>query len=229
VAKRPIFIPCSGEVFVLERYVNFDWAPGMSLSQRRKSIADLHAKAERAIGVKRPLEVSSKSPEGIGVRLSSFNLKFQTQKGIHLTVETAFQGSKKFERGGPYRDLFFMEPKDAKRDERLYLSGPIIGFNFFRQEWPLEPKTAFYDWLYINALIKNSELAFDVLEFDSFTDIEFNPDRSINCQARSIALYCSLHARGMLSDWLESPEKFRDLHRRFVPDPAKIIAGPAMI
>jgi hypothetical protein len=174
--------------------------------------------ARQLLGVSNPLEVSSKSPDELGVRLSSFNLKFTTERGRTLTVEAAFQGSKVFARGGPYRDIFDMAPRDAKRDIRLKDSGALVAFSFFGSVWPLEPRTAFYDWLYINALVKNEDLASEVLRYDAFTDIEFNPEKSVNCQARSVALYCSMVRIGQL-DALRKPEIFRAIHRSHVSEP----------
>jgi len=220
MAKRPIFIPLhDGKRFVLERYVDFEWHPGFARSQKQKSIRALHEMALREYRVQNPLEVSSKSEDPLGVALSSFNLKFKTQRGRTLTVEAAFQGSKVFELGGPYVDIFRKKPMDAKRDQRLKLSGSLIGFSFFGKSWELEPKTAFYDWLYINALLKNTELIEQLTDRDGFTDIEFNPERSINCQARSAALFCALYHTDKLGFALESRESFLSLYKGRVSDP----------
>jgi hypothetical protein len=43
---------------------------------------------------------------------------------------------------------------------------------------------------------------------EGFSDIEFNPYRSINCQARSIALFLSLMKREELDDAIKSPASF---------------------
>lgn len=222
MARRPIFVPLlNGKHFVLERYVEFDWHAGFSKSQKQKSIRALHEMAFRDYQVRNPLEVSSKSEDPFGVALSSFNLKFTTQKGRTLTVEAAFQGSKAFADGGPYLDIFDMSPMDAKRDQRLKESGSLVSFRFFGSEWALEPKTAFYDWLYIRALLKNPDLAREVTDRDGFTDIEFNPERSINCQARSVALYCALFHNDKLDFALESRENFLSLYPGRVSDPHK--------
>ena len=175
--------------------------------------------AARKYHVENVLEVSSKSEQTLGVALSSFNLTFATQRGRVLTVEAAFQGSKVFESGGPFRDIFEMSPLDAKRDERLKNSGNLIKFSFFGQDWPLRPLTAFYDWLYINTLVKNPELAKQVTDVEAFTDIEFNHLRSINCQARSVALYCALFHNDKIEEALSSPEAFRSLYAGRVSDP----------
>ncbi|HBV0420699.1 TPA: hypothetical protein L4T34_005130, partial [Escherichia coli] len=125
-----------------------------------------------------------------------------------FTVESAFQASKVFERGGPYVDILHKSSMDAKKDIRLKESGNLVCFKFYNTIWPLVPRTAFYDWLYLSALKQNKNLAIHLLNFDGFTDIEFNPVKSINCQARAAALYVSLVQRNMLDDVLLSKDKF---------------------
>lgn len=220
MAKRPIFVPLhDGKRYVLERYVDFEWHPGFAKSQKQKSIRALHDMALREYGVRHPLEISSKSEDPLGVALSSFNLKFTTKLGRTLTVEAAFQGSKVFQHGGPFADIFEMSPIDAKRDGRLRSSGALTKFSFFGCDWALEPKTAFYDWLYINALLKNRQLIEQLTDRDGFTDIEFNPERSINCQARSAALFCALYHNDKLDFALESRDNFLSLYGGRVSDP----------
>jgi hypothetical protein len=220
MAKRPIFVPLhDNRRFVLEHTVTFDWHPGFAKTQKQKSIRELHRMALELYGVKNPLEVSSKSEEPLGVALSSFNLKFSTKRGRALTVEAAFQGSKVFESGGPYKDMFGMSPMDAKRDPRLKESGRLTQFAFYKEVWPLEPKTAFYDWLYINALLQNEDLLSELTDRDGFTDIEFNPEKSINCQARAVALFCALYHSDRLEGALQSRESFLDLYVGRVSDP----------
>ena len=53
-------------------------------------------------------------------------------------------------------------------------------FSFDGTDWDLEPKTAFYDWLYLHAL-KERDNEGDVTQglqpYGAFTDIEFNPKK----------------------------------------------------
>lgn len=216
MADRPIYIPSyTSELLVETRFVEFTWHPGMAPSQKQKSISALH-QAARDLGVcNRPLEVSSKSLDGLGVQLSAFNLSVKTEKHKReFTVETAFQSSKVFNNGGPYKDLLYASSIEAKKDPRIKESGDLIKFNFFGVDWPLEPKTAFYDWIYLNALKKNNWAIDQLDDYDSFTDIEFNPKKSINCQAYSVALFKSLNGRGLLDDALENKDSFLDIVSR---------------
>jgi hypothetical protein len=212
MADRPIFIPIlSNSIGVEERILEFKWYPGMAIVQKQKSIRELHNSA-RLFGISPILEISSKSEDELGIKLSAFNLCITTKlKNDVFTVETAFQSSKFFEQGGPYKDLLGMDSRAAKKDIRLKESGNLIGFNFYGQNFPLTPRTYFYDWLYINALKQNQDLAEQLLKYKGFSDIEFNPMKSINCQAYSAALYLSLYYNRCLSEALTSPERFLEL------------------
>lgn len=209
MAVRPVFIPViSNNVLSVTKDLDFTWSPGMAKVQKQKSIKALHA-AANAQGLDFLLEISSKSEDELGVALSAFNLKIKTRKlSKEFSVESAFQASKVFEHGGPYVDLLDKESRDAKKDIRLKESGNLMYFNFYNTIWPLIPRTAFYDWLYLSALNQNKKTAEHLLKFDGFTDIEFNPAKSINCQARAAALYVSLSKLNMLEDVLSSQEKF---------------------
>jgi hypothetical protein len=201
MATRPVFVPVfDGPVLVKTFHIDFEWFPGMSVSQKQKSVASLHSAAYSPTGATSILEISSKSRDELGVSLSAFNLKFQTVKLKNtLCVECAYQGSKVFENGGPYTDLFGVTAREAKKDDRLSSSGRLKKFRFCGVEWELEPRTAFYDWLYVNALNKQPDLSSKLEQYQAFTDIEFNPERSINCQAYSVALFLALRHRNWLN------------------------------
>ncbi|WP_420828768.1 DarT1-associated NADAR antitoxin family protein [Leisingera aquaemixtae] len=128
-----------------------------------------------------------------------------------MPVECGFQASNAFENGGPFLDLLNASPADAKRDPRLQESGRLTGFRFFKEEWPNKPPKAFYDWIYLNALHRQRELAEAVIHYDIFTDIAFNPEKSINCRAGAVALYVALSRRGELLKALSSREAFLDV------------------
>ncbi|MGB5235642.1 MAG: hypothetical protein WBN85_10785, partial [Candidatus Macondimonas sp.] len=55
-------------------------------------------------------------------------------------------------------------------------------------------------------------LSEQLLQYDGFSDIEFNPDNSINCQAASAALYKSLTERALIDVALSSPDEFIKIH-----------------
>lgn len=209
MATRPIFIPKSTFPFVAEEQLEFEWYPGFAKTQAQKSIASLH-NAAKIKGINPVLEISSKSRDKLGIELSAFNLKL-THKGKYLSVECAFQGSKVFEQGGPYTDLYGASSRDAKTDERLKNSGKLIKFIFFDESFPTIPMTVFYDWLYIVALWQNPQLAQQILAYRGFTDIVFNPKRSINCQARSAALFIALNEKNEIENIANDKEYYINL------------------
>lgn len=215
MGKRPVFLPvASKHQLVKTVFVEFEWFPGFAKVQKRKSLDSLHTAAQCKLHIDKILDISSKSDEKVGELLSAFNLFFTTKKyELTMCVESAFQGSKVFSQGGPYQDLYNGTAREAKKDPRIRSSGYLKGFRFFGQEWPLEPKTAFYDWLYINALKKNQTLANEIKPFQGFTDIEFNPQRSINCQAYAAALYMGLERSNLLEAATSSKENFIDIIR----------------
>lgn len=217
MAKRPVYFIASQENLLVDhKLVDFLWHPGMASVQKQKSIKELHQSALESGVCSNPLEISSKSEIELGVRLSAFNLTIKTiSNDKEFTVETAFQSSKVFQNGGPYTELLFGTSRAAKKDPRLKTSGNLTHFKFKQTEWPLEPKTAFYDWLYINALKLSPWLIDELSEYDGFTDIEFNPKKSINCQAYSVTLFLALQKRGLLDDALKDKDTFLSLLSNF--------------
>ncbi len=208
MTSRPIFTPSLARDHTVDEILcDITWSSGFSPAQKKKNIAALHDAAKQK-GYDPLLEVSTKSEERLGRRLSAFNVKIATEIG-KISIESAFQGSKVFEGGGPYTDLYRMSSVEAKKDPRIKESGELIGFNYFGMRWLLEPKTVFYDWLYLTALHRHAEYIRTALShYKGFTDIEFNPKKSINCQARSCALLLSLIELHVLNDVLQSPSNF---------------------
>ncbi len=214
MAERPVFVPVdTGFQLIRERPTTFLWHPGMAPSQKKKNVAALHESALR-LGITPILEVSTKSDDRLGLRLSAFNLKVEMTEGWAIPLESAYQGSKLFKFGGPFQDMYGKSGFEIKKDERLKSSGSLRGFRFDGLEWELEPKTAFYDWLYIHAVHREPDLRGHLSAYAGFTDIEFNPLKSINCQARSCALYVSLLRRQVLEDVLRNRQVFLDVLSR---------------
>ena len=218
MAKRPVFVPDPGGVLVAEHEVRFEWHGGFALAQKRRNVDSLH-RAVAAQGMAGSLlEVSSRSDHPLGRHLSAFNLEVPLRAlGRLIPLESAFQGSKVFEASGHQPAIYSMAGRDAKRAARAYDDAGelLVEFNFEGESWPLEPKTAFYDWLYLRALLEFSAdwraLADELAEFAGFTDLEFNPKRSFNCQARSCALFVALAAIGDVQEFTQGRDAFLTL------------------
>lgn len=206
MATRPVFMTRSRAPFTDVFMADFTWNGGFAVSQKQKNIAAMHEAFNRRFPDRKVLEISSKSMQPLGTKLSAFHLtKYVPSLGRSVPVECVFQGGKVFAAGGPYLDLYTAAPRDAKRDPRLRSGGMLKGFSYEGEPFPLTPRTAFYDWLYINALMENPDLAQQLLEYDAFTDIEFNPDKSINCQAKAAALCVALSRHGLLGKCHDFP------------------------
>lgn len=210
MSERLAFFIRNGKV--VSKTYSFEWFPGFAISQKQKSIESLHNAILKTDLEGKPLEISTKSKNAIGKKLSAFNLKLNNH-----TLENVFQGAKVFENGGPYTDLLNMLPKEAKRDTRLRNSGKLIAFRYQNENFPLIPKTVFYDFIYI-AAVKNSLSTQEIntiLNYNYFTDIEFNHTKSINTQARTVAIIrLLLDEYGYLPDF--SKEEFIQYHREHI-------------
>lgn len=208
MAKRPIFTTIPTPPYYAEIETEFVFSPGFSVSQKQKCINSLHKQYLIKHPTQKILEISSKSENELGVKLSAFNLMIEDLNGNKYSVEAAFQSSKVFELGGPYRDIRKKTSREAKKDIRLKNSGKLQYFSYGNRRFELFPTTFFYNWLYINALALHPELSSQITNYDAFSDIEFNPKRSINCQARSAALFVSLHRKGLLDIALKDKDSF---------------------
>ncbi|MCD7819633.1 MAG: hypothetical protein LUH07_11370, partial [Lachnospiraceae bacterium] len=141
-----------------------------------------------------------------------FLRKYVPELGRSLPVECVFQSGKVFKNGGPYSDLMLVTPREAKRDARLKASGTLVHFTFDGRIFPLVPRTFFYDYIYINALMENESLAEIALRYDAFTDVEFNPNASLNCQAKAAAAFVAISRMGLI-DRVKDPDSFLALYQ----------------
>ena len=210
-------MPSVDRGLVREYRVEFKWFPGFAVAQKQRSIASLHESAVEKLGLTRILEISTRSLHPIGVKLSAFNLLLEVDgERFPVLLEAAFQGSKVFASQGPFTHLYRLaDGRKVKRFMKELPDDRLVGFRFSGHDWPLLPRTAFYDWLYLNSLRRlvheHGEVEDSLRNFDAFTDIEFNPGQSFSCQARSCALYLALDQSGTLADALSDPDAFIEL------------------
>lgn len=166
---RPIFISTNNiENPVRIENIEFNWIKGMAYSQKCKRRDEFHKEISKIYGKDKILEVSTKSNQDIGIKMSAFNLKFK-YNNITKAVEEIYQSSKIIE------------------------NDKIVGFKFEDITFENEPKGMFYDWLYISALLQHPQYFSDLNKYEVFTDIEFNPKKSYNSQARAVALFLCLY------------------------------------
>ena len=188
------------------------WVSGLSNQQKQKNVEELHKQISYFFGISedRILEVSTKSQKAIGRMLSTFNLKMQINGKVY-PIECIYQSSKVFKSLiGSYqiKDVLYMSPQKAKKRVSYEDHSNLCAFNYFGKEFLVRPKYLFFDWLYINAVQQKKDLVGEVSKFKYFTDIEFNPEKSISCQARTLVLYLWLIKNNKLADYIKNPYKF---------------------
>lgn len=187
----------------------FIWCGGFSKSQKEKNITKLHDLISDYFNIEKTkiLEVSTKSNIELGKSLSSFNLHL-TFDEQSFPLECLYQSSKVFRNIlGEYQiiEALKMNPGEAKKRLSIENHNNLIKFRCLNREFPLNPSYLFYDWLYINAVkneIKNNDT---LLNYEYFTDIEFNQKKSHNCQARSLTLYKWLLLNKRLDEYINNP------------------------
>ena len=206
MANRPFFIPSINEENLVEtQTVEFKWFSGFAKTQKQKSVISFHENISKEFKIDRILEISTKSENKLGIKLSAFNLKIKFKKKEYF-LESLFQGSKIFSDQGPNEDIYEKSSIDAKKDKRIKRSD-LKAFSFFGETFSLD--FDFYSWLYFIALNQNKRLKVEILNYEAFTDIEFNPEKSLNCQAYSAALYSSMVKNKILDNNKEY--KFEEL------------------
>lgn len=213
MARRPVFIPDPQGSLVREKSIEFEWFPGQATVRKQLNIESLHNAAQEQHGC-HALEVSTKSSNPLGISLSAFRLEiYDESRAEPMLLEAAYQGSKILSKTGHLTHLYeYRSGKDIKHYLNTHSDEELLGFKYHNHLWPLTPATAFYDWLYLTAAhqaLKNEDQAHEQLcQFDAFSDIEFNPLKAVNCQARACALYVALSANHELEAAIKTPQKF---------------------
>ena len=190
-----------------EQIVNYTFVPGFAPSQRKKNVANLNASLLAKYPTLRVLEVSTKSDNELGKQLSAFNLKLDGHY-----VETIFQSSKVFEGDIQYDFLIDKKPLESKRFIQNAPVRNIIKFRYGGIEYPIYPKSLFYDFIFVKALHQNPDISIKLKDYDIFTDIEFNYKKSINCQARACAIYSYLLKIGKVDEYISNIGTFKTLY-----------------
>ena len=202
MAKRKVFTYTNRKCDNYE--IEFYWHPGISSSQRKMSVKELHSEILVVNPNAKILEVSSVSEDALGVALSAFNLI--TEFGV--SVESIYQGSKVFTNGGPYQDLYSQPSGYAKKDERLTRSGQLIGFSLLEIDIPKKSVRSFYNYLYVKALLQNQNLVAQLAEYNTFTDIMFNHEKGKSCQAEAVTFAKALIDHNLVEQAMSNIEVF---------------------
>ena len=221
---RPVFIPINRKPFYKQINITFESSGISTYEEKQECIKALHSNFSKKYPQYNILEISTKSLQELGVQLSAFNLmKYESPLKKKIAVENIYQASKKFATYGPYVDLFYVSPKEAKKDERISSSGKVFGYIYQGNEFPTTPKYLFFDYIYISALYENPQIAHKINKYEAFTDIEFDPSIGTNCQAATVArlkgmLLANLDVSAILKEIEKSHKlpRFKNFKKKFL-------------
>lgn len=192
MAIRPIYISTNNlEYPFISKDIEFKWVNGTSVTQNYKRRDSLKSEIAKIYDINEWLEVSTKSDKELGIKLSALNLHLVTKLGNTKTVEEIYQSSKVFE------------------------NGKIVKFKFGTTEFPNTPYGMYYDYLYMIALYQNKELHEKLKQYNIFTDIKFNPNKSLNTQARAVSIFKTLLSNDMI-DIITKRSEFEEYYKRNV-------------
>lgn len=205
MAVRKVYLSMAEFPYAKEVPVTFPWSNG-SKHQNIQAVLDTFHDVYPEVPV---LEVSlaSAQPEGVGA--AAMKLPLRLADGQELPVGVVYQGSRVFENGGPYTDLWQLSRQKVQKDPRLHQSGRCIGYRLEGTDYPAEPHPyAFFNWLYCRAVAQNPDRGQELLRYGAFSDLDLGSAKTDrNSPARAAAVYGGLKAAGRL-DCLASYEAF---------------------
>lgn len=192
MATRPIYIS-TGDVNnpFTEDNINFEWKAGYSYVNKCKRRDNLKKEIAKKYDIDKWLEVSSISDKDIGKRLSALNLMLTLTSNNSYSVEDIYQNSK------------------------VYKDNHIVGFKLNNTEFENIPYGMYYDYIYMVALYQNKNYHDIIKNYYLFTDLFFNPNKSLNTQARAIAIFKTLYDNDYLK-LLEDVSEFKKYYKNNV-------------
>ena len=207
MARRFVYLPTETKPYHMIYYVDFKWEPGMSSSQRKLSRDNLHRQIKHSGVAAEILECSSISDNELGLSLSAFNLPYFAQPKI--SVESIYQGSKiytdlKTNEEFNLTHLYWKDSLTAKKHMQT-LDYSAIKLKEFKVDlesdghildFPTQPKTAFYDYIYIKSAVAKltKEQLEELSSYQGFTDTQLRwyDGKVTACQAMSVAVLVGL-------------------------------------
>lgn len=200
---RPIYMPSYRHPYCdVWNAQLMQFVPNTTKERAQRNIQEVFRVFQKRFPDKKILEVSLFSPQiPLGTDLCPQFLckKMESLDGM-IPVESILHASKIFTGGGPYTDLFTANPLEIKNDPRLRSSGILTSYTFEGEEYPIHPRTAFFDFIYMLALVEpqNHALTRELLQYDAFCDITYQETKDFVCPARSLTIFVSLMRQGLL-------------------------------
>ena len=190
MARRMVFFVKDGKVE--RKKIKFKGIPGKSEDVLNNNVKRLHSKLTQ-----RALEVSRYSQDPLGIKMDRRALYIQPNYAGGIYLESFYQGSKIFENGGPHRHWVFLSPIDVLDDKRLENSGQIVRYwSLFEHEYWYESEH-YFDYHYIKACVRSLSKydLEELLKYEVFTDIEYNPNKEDITPAIAAALLKLLYIK----------------------------------
>lgn len=190
MAIRPIYISTNlPEKPFIKKDISFEWVKGMSYSQKCKRRDALHTAIAntKLYDMDKVLEISTKSDKKLGINLSALNLTIPFASNDY-TVEKVYQVSKVIE------------------------NGKVKEFKLKNTVFEKDPYSMYYDYIYLLGLYFHKEYWEELAKYEIFTDIEFNPNKQLNTQARAAALWNTLYKNNM-TRIVEDQERFKRYYK----------------
>ena len=192
MAIRPIYISTNiPEKPFIKKDIEFDWVKGLSYSQKCKRRDSLHEAIVKTklYSIDKVLEISTKSNIDLGINLSALNLTVKFNSGNEIPVESIYQASKVFNK-----------------------NYEVTKFKYGNSEFEKDPYSMYYDYIYMLGLYSHKEYHDELNNYDIFTDIEFNPKKQLNTQARAVAIWNTLY-RNNMTGIIESQDDFKRYYK----------------
>lgn len=196
--------------------VNFRWQSGWNRQAKQMSAHNLHQGFLNKHPQAKLLEISSVGKNKIGVQTSAMHLNVYTSNpakhGLRTStvnsngkpygkfkVENVFQAGKVFQGQTPEQHqqstqrILNMNPVQAKHTTKAMNSrSQLKGFKMFGHQFPLQPKTDYYDYVYMHGLAQHPKLGKQIASHNAFSDFFAVPGKTINTQSKSCTLFTSL-------------------------------------
>ena len=152
----------------------------------------------------RVLEISSRSQQPLGRRLSAMFLK-DADSG--KPVESVYQASKCYGNEGGPAERVLDNGFDAKQlDRDRCKTGRLRGFEQKDMFWPANTGTQFYDRLWMRGA---READVGATDFDAYTDMFHRRGKALACQARTMAMMQGMIRADRL-DTIDDPMRFSE-------------------
>ncbi len=223
--KKAIFAPSAIRPYYTVIEVDITSAFHPEYTGRRAEINAVHKEFKKMYpDLPKPLEVSTatyQKPQGLW--LSASHLK-KNVDGKSYPFESVIEGCKKFEHGGPYKQLYKLPPSKAKRDPRVKFRGMQLWYIFATEHEEIvmlpELSEIFYNYMYIKAILENGPSNIEALGYETFTDIFYDPEKGGDTPARAAAQLigllrmheqnCLVEFKSFVKTCYESYEWFKD-------------------